>query len=100
MSLDVLERGFVEQIIDQKIAQIPWMLKFVRTTEYKKLFQINNEEDYIYGMIHGQILEKYLTYHSMMYPKITAENIEKLQEVSKIIGNRSKEIKETIFKTG
>lgn len=100
MSLDILERGFVEQTIDQKIAQIPWMLKLARTTEYKELFQINNEEDYIYGIIHGQILEKYLTYHSMMYPQITTENIEKLKEVSKIIGTRSKEIKEAIFKTG
>lgn len=100
MSLDTLERGFVEQTIDQKIAQIPWMLKLVRTSEYKKSFQINNEEDYIYGMIHGQIMEKFLTYCSLAYPKITVENIEKIREVSTIIANRSKEIKEAIFKTG
>lgn len=100
MTLNTLERGFIEQTIDHNIAQIPWMLKLARTTEYKKLLQINNEDDYIYGMIHGHILEKYFTYHRMMYPKITPENIEKLQEVSKIIGNRSKEIKEALFKTG
>jgi hypothetical protein len=93
--LDDKMRGALDQLIDQTTISFHTVMSFIRVD--KAEFYIQSESDYALGMAHGMILTGFLSdfkTHNNREP-----NQEEMIEVSKILFDRNKELREAIFKS-
>ena len=87
-------REALEQLIGIVISSLPLILSSLRAG--KEDFHIQNESDYILGLIHGMIISGFLS--SFFALNWRGPNQEEMMEVSKVLFNRTAELREAIFK--
>ena len=86
-------------MIDEEIAKIPNLIRNLRLPEFKGIFQIKDESEYVYGYTQGSIVGKFETYYFVVYSGKKPNGTE-VGEIAKTIFQRSGEIREAIFKAG
>jgi hypothetical protein len=89
-------REALEQLIGIIVASIPLILSSLRAG--KEDFHIQNESDYILGLVHGMIISGFLS--SFFALNWRGPNQEEMMEVSKVLFNRKAELREAVFKGG
>ncbi|MDE1862704.1 MAG: hypothetical protein KGI33_07320 [Thaumarchaeota archaeon] len=98
MALDHLDRGFLEKEIDNQIVTMPVTMRLARTGEFTVMANIQNHGDFCLGYAIATImratLDHYFNRHRISMPR------EEQQELATVINNRTKEIREAIFKCG
>ena len=99
MVLDAIDRGHLERSIDSQIKGIPQLISQFRDQDVKKFFQYKDENDVVFGMVFGGIIEKFGFYYDVTHNSTTPPP-EAASEVLDIIMRRSSEIREAIFKCG
>jgi hypothetical protein len=87
-------REALEQLIGTVISSLPLILSALRAD--KEDFQIQNESDYILGLVHGMIISGFLS--SFFALNWRGPNQEEIMEVSKVLFNRTAELREAVFK--
>ncbi len=96
--LSDVARGKLENIIDQCIAQIPHAIQVCRTPGFTELVGVKEESDFVLGFIYGNIFSGFALYYAAQHgfpPKPELNEV-----LGTIVFNRTKEIKEAIFKCG
>jgi len=99
MVLDTIDRGNLERSIDSLIKGIPVLVSQFRNQDVKKLFQYKDENDVVFGMVFGGIIEKFGFYYKVTH-NTNAPPAEDSIEIMDIITRRASEIREAIFKCG
>ena len=94
--LSNVDRGYLEQTIDNQISQIPDLSLLIHTDQFKQHYQFTNSEDMIFGMVLGSIYNNFSNYYINVY-RIMAPP-ESVAEANSIIFKRLEEIKEAISK--
>jgi hypothetical protein len=97
MPLNEILRGILERKIDEGIASIPTLIAIFRQGNITQL-GVKTLEDYIFGLIHGNIIGQFETIYKVMYFQNLTPDI--TQEVTNIVLRRSREIREAIFRQG
>jgi hypothetical protein len=93
--LDDIMRRALDELIDRTTISFHTVMSSIRIE--KADFHIVNESDYAIGLAHGMILTGFLSdfkTHNNREP-----NQEEMIEVSKILFDRNKELREAIFKS-
>jgi hypothetical protein len=88
-------REVIDQLIDRTTISFPALMSSIRVD--KGEFQIQNESDYAIGLAHGMILTGFLSdfkTHNNREP-----NQEEMTEASKILFDRTTELRQAIFKS-
>lgn len=98
MVLTPLDRGILEKFVDNMIKEAPNEVKFFRIPKVKSALQIQQEEDFVFGMTYGKILQYYNDYYKLAHFKLPSDK--EIEEIMEVIFNRIKEVKEAIFKAG
>src|SRR5437899_259203 len=57
-----VDRGTLEQTIDNVIGQIPTMARAARDPSFKSLLQIKEENDFVMGLAWGKIYTEFVAY--------------------------------------
>ena len=94
--LDDKTREALEQLIGTVISSLPLILSSLRAG--KEDFHIQNESDYILGLVHGMVISGFLS--SFFVLNMRGPNQGEMTEVSKVLFNRTAELREAIFKGG
>jgi hypothetical protein len=89
-------REALEQLIGTVISSLPLILSSLRAG--KEDFHIQNESDYILGLVHGMVISGFLS--SFFVLNMRGPNQGEMTEVSKVLFNRTAELREAIFKGG
>lgn len=97
MPLNQILRGILEIYIDEGIANIPTLVTACRQGNPTQT-GIITIEDYIFGLVHGMVIGKFVTTYKNLYSENPSPDIN--QEVTSIIFRRSKEIRDAIFDQG
>ncbi len=92
------DRGKLENIIDQQITQIPHAIQVCRTPGFNDLVGIKEESDFVLGFIYGNIFSGFAHYYVAKYGFPPKPELN--QALGTVVFNRTKEIKEAIFKCG
>jgi hypothetical protein len=93
--LDDNMKGVLDQFIDRTAISFHTLMSSIRID--KAEFLIQNESDYAIGLAHGMILTGFLSdfkTHNNREP-----NQEEMTEASKILFDRTTELREAIFKS-
>lgn len=98
MTLDEIERGTLEKIIDKTVEMIQDIIPAARDPSLKKLIQIDKEEDFVMGMSFGVIYADFMNY--LITTKNRKTSADDHKELAVIIARRAREMKEAIFKAG
>jgi hypothetical protein len=98
MGFNPTARGIVDKYIDNAIKDIPEFMSVVRMKEVKERFLFNSEEDFVYGVVYGRIIFGLDHLFDLAFGRHM--NKEESDELNLIIGNRMREVKNAIFKTG
>lgn len=88
-------RGALNQLIDRTTVSFHTVMSSLRID--KSCFSIQNEPDYALGLAHGMILTGFMSEfkdHNKREP-----NQEEMIEMSRILFDRTKELREAIFKS-
>jgi hypothetical protein len=99
MALKDKDRKILQTMIEEEIVKIPGLVRNLRLPEFKGLFQIKDEAEYVYGYTHGSIVGKFETYYFVVHSGKKPSGDE-VDEIAKTIFQRSSDIREAIFKTG
>ena len=99
VALQQKDRSVLQAMIDEEIAKIPQLVRNLRLPEFRGFFQIKNEGEYVYGYTHGSIVGKFETYYFVVHSGKKPSGDE-VDEIAKMIFQKSKDIREAIFKTG
>ena len=99
MALKEKDRTMLLTMIDEEIGKIPGLIKNLRLPEFRDVFQIKDESEYVYGYTHGSIVGKFETYYFVVHSGKKPSGNE-VDEIAKTLFQRSKDIREAIFKTG
>ena len=99
MALDANDRGNLERSIDSLIKGIPELISRFRDQDVKKFFQYKDENDVVFGMVFGAIIEKFGYYYNITHNTDTPPP-DVASEILDVIMRRSSEIREAIFKCG
>jgi len=99
MVLDTNDRGQLERSIDIQIKGIPLLISSFRDQDVKKFFQYKDENDVVFGMVFGSIIEKFGFYYNGIH-NTDVPPADVASEVLDVIMRRAREIKEAIFKCG
>jgi hypothetical protein len=91
------DRIMLQSMIDEEIAKIPGVITNLRLPQFKGVFQIKDEAEYVYGYTHGSIVGKFETYYFVVHSGKKPDSNE-IDEIAKTIFQRSKEIRDAIFK--
>jgi hypothetical protein len=94
--LDDKMRRILDQLIDRTTISFHTLMSSIRID--KANFHIQNESDYAIGLAHGMILTGFISdfkIHNKREP-----NQEEMIEVSKVLFNRTEELREAILKSG
>jgi hypothetical protein len=92
--LDDKMRGALDQLIGRTIMSFHTVMSSIRTD--KADFHIQNESDYALGLAHGMILTGFMSDFKDQYKR--EPNQEEITEVSKVLFDRTDELREAIFK--
>ena len=95
MGLASSSRGFLEQVIDFQINQIKSNKSFYNDPEFKKIFQITDVNDFVFGMIYGTIVDKFSTYFTTIYGRVPLQD--EMKEISDTVTKRLPDIKKAIY---
>jgi hypothetical protein len=93
--LDDKMREVIDQLIDRTTISFPALMSSIIVE--KAEFHIQNESDYVIGLAHGMILTGFLSdfkTHNNREP-----NQEEMIEASKILFDRTTELREAIFRS-
>lgn len=99
MALKDKDRTMLLTMIDEEISKIPGLIRNLRLPEFRDVFQIKDESEYVYGYTHGSIVGKFETYYFVVHSGKKPSRDE-VDEIAKTLFQRSKDIREAIFKTG
>jgi hypothetical protein len=97
VALQEKDRKILQTMIDEEIAKIPELVRNLRLPEFKGVFQIKDETEYVYGYTHGSIVGKFETYYFVVHSGKKPSGKE-ADEIAKTLLQRSKEIRDAIFK--
>ena len=98
MVLDEHDRGFLENIIDSEIKDVPTIMEIARLPRYQKEWQIKSDVDLVLGWTMGSIFSEFGRYYSNRHQENLAPK--DVSQVVNIIIKRVRGIKEAIFKCG
>ena len=98
MVLDEYDRGFLENLIDREIKEVPDTMEMARMPRYQKEWQIQSDADLVLGWTVGVIIAIFGMYYSGLHKKSLPP--EDLEQAVGIVLKRVREIKEAIFKCG
>ena len=98
MGLSVIDRGFLDKIIDKEIAEIPSQVKSFREPRIKTKFQLKEPNDFVFGVAFGTMLDSFSSYYTQIYQKPPTQS--EIDEVVSVIDNRIAEIRNAIFNCG
>ena len=98
MGLDQMDRGYLEKMIDSKIAFIPDFVHLARQEEIRKFSQLQSEDDFVFGLILGSIHENFSNYFTKKHGLMPTD--EQMIEQTDVISKRMRDIKEAIFQCG
>ena len=93
--LDDKMRGALDQLIDRTTISFHTLMSSIRID--KADFHIQNESDYAMGLAHGMILTGFISDFKTHYNR--EPNQEEMIEVSKVLLNRTRELREAISKS-
>jgi hypothetical protein len=93
--LDSEMRGSLETIADAVINAIPKLVSTMRQEEGKKL-KVRNNDDYLLGYAHGEIMGSFST--TFLAENKRPTNEEEDQQAHEIVYSRTDEIMKAIFK--
>jgi hypothetical protein len=94
--LDSNTRGIHEKLIDEAVIKLPALLFVARAN--KSAWHIQNETDYVIGIVNGRIMTAFLSdfvYHYKREP-----SLDEMTEASNVIFKRSAELKKAAFESG
>jgi len=98
MVLDEHDRGFLENLIDREIKEVPSTMQLARTPLYQKEWQIKSAADLVLGWTIGVIFTQFGMYYINLHKGILPQ--EDLDQSVDIVTKRVREIREAIFKCG
>ncbi len=93
--LDDKMRGVLDHLIDRTTISFHTLMSSIRID--KANFHIQNESDYAIGLAHGMILTGFISDFKTHYKR--EPNQEEMIEVSKVLLNRTRELREAISKS-
>jgi hypothetical protein len=93
--LDDKMRRVLDQLIDRTTISFHTLMSSIRID--KADFHIQNESDYAMGLAHGMILTGFISDFKTHYNR--EPNQEEMIEVSKVLLNRTRELREAISKS-
>jgi hypothetical protein len=93
--LDDEMREALDQLIDRTTISFHTVMFSIRID--KAEFHIQNESDYAIGLAHGMILTSFISDFKTRYKR--EPNQEEMIEVSKVLFDRTDELREAIFKS-
>jgi hypothetical protein len=93
--LDDKMRGVLDHLIDRTTISFHTLMSSIRID--KADFHIQNESDYAMGLAHGMILTGFISDFRTHYNR--EPNQEEMIEVSKVLLNRTRELREAISKS-
>jgi hypothetical protein len=99
MGLQEKDRIVLQNMINEEIIKIPALVRNLRLPEFKDVFQIKDEAEYVYGYTHGSISGKFETYYFVVHSSKKPSGKE-ADEIAKTLLESSSRIREAIFKTG
>ena len=88
-------RGVLDHLIDRTTISFHTLMSSIRID--KADFHIQNESDYAMGLAHGMILTGFISDFRTHYNR--EPNQEEMIEVSKVLLNRTRELREAISKS-
>ncbi len=95
MGLAPSSRGFLEQVIDFQIIAIKSNKSLYNDPEFKKVFQITDVNDFVFGTIYGTIVDKFSTYFNAVYGR--APLLDEMKEITDTVTKRLPDIKKAIY---
>jgi hypothetical protein len=99
VALKEKDRTMLHTMINEEIGKIPGLVRNLRLPEFRDVFQIKDESEYVYGYTHGSIVGKFETYYFIMHSGKKPSSDE-VDEIAKTLFAKSKDMREAIFKTG
>ncbi len=97
-TLEIADRGTLEQTIDNVIAQIPTLIKSARDPYFKSLLQIKEGNDFVMGLAWGKIYTEFVAY--LIASRGFSYDKEEGDKIAQIGMKRSAEIRDAIFNGG
>jgi hypothetical protein len=97
--MDILDdkmRRILDQLIDRTTISFHTLMSSIRID--KANFHIQDESDYAIGLTHGMSLTGFISDFKTHYNR--EPNQEEMIEVSKVLFNRTEELREAIYKSG
>ncbi len=98
MVLDSRDRGYLENLIDNEIKEVPNTMEIARAPRYQKEWQIQSDVDLVLGWTVGVIFTRFGSYYANFHNENLA--LEDLDQAVDIVIKRVREIKEAIFNCG
>jgi hypothetical protein len=97
MVLEKKDKKILDTMIEEEISKIPGLVRNLRLPQFQEVFQIKNESEYVYGYTHGSIIGKFETYYFVVHSGKKPNGME-VDEIGKIIFEKSNEIRDVILK--
>ena len=97
VALEQKDKKILESMIDEEISKIPGLVQNLRLPQFKNVFQIKDESEYVYGYTHGSIIGKFETYYFVVHSG-KKPNGNEVEEIDKTIFHKSREIRDSILK--
>lgn len=99
VGLQEKDRTVLQNMINEEIAKIPGLVRNLRLPDFRDVFHIKDEAEYVYGYTHGSISGKFETYYFVVHSGKKPSGTE-ADEIAKTLLQSSSKIREAIFKTG
>jgi hypothetical protein len=97
VALKEKDRVVLKTMIDEEITKIPGIIANLRLPEFRGIFQIKDESEYVYGYTHGSIVGMFDTYYFVVHSGKKPSGDE-IGEIRQTLLQRSTEIRDAIFK--
>lgn len=98
MELNTETRELLEKIIDNVVGNIDRTVKLFLKTGSKEQLYIQNENDFVLGVIVGIIQQTFLPFFFSVHERIPNE--QENSEITNVIFRKLAEVRDSIFKTG
>lgn len=95
MGLSSEDRSFIEKTIDHTKKSIKNDSLEFHLPKVKQALQIENSQDFVFGMAYGEILQAFSDNFVMHHNRIATKD--EINELNEVIMRRLKEIREVIF---
>ena len=91
MDLHPTTRAFLEQIIDNVLRQIQFVVSAIRNYERFWAMAVKNEEDYVLGFVMGKIMSSSSSMFIAMHNRMAT--IDEMKQILQVIHTRGEEIR-------